>query len=70
MSHQQVIDELYARIARLESRRRVFNQEQAAAQLNMSVSKFRGEQAAGRIKGRKSGRIWFFTDADLEAYLA
>jgi hypothetical protein len=73
MNQQKIIDELSERIARLEAvspRRRVYNQTQAAAQLNMSVSKFRGEQNAGRIKGRKRGRVWTFTDADLEAYLA
>jgi hypothetical protein len=72
MNQQEVIDELRERIARLESvspRRRVYNQAQAAARLNMSVSKFRGEQNAGRINGRKRGRIWTFTDADLDAYL-
>jgi hypothetical protein len=72
MNQQEVIDELRERIARLESvspRRRVYNQAQAAARLNMSVSKFRGEQNAGRINGRKRGRIWTFTDADLDGYL-
>jgi hypothetical protein len=72
MKQQEVIDELRERIARLESvspRRRVYNQAQAAARLNMSVSKFRGEQNAGHINGRKRGRIWTFTDADLDAYL-
>jgi len=73
MNQQEVIDELRERIARLEAstpRRRVYNQAQAAARLNMSVSKFRGEQNAGRINGKRRGRIWTFTDADLEAYLA
>ena len=74
MSEQEIIDDLSARIARLEAnsprRRVVYNQSQAAARLNMSVSKFRGEQNAGRIKGKRRGRIWAFTDADLEAYLA
>jgi hypothetical protein len=71
--NQQVIDELRERIARLEvatPQRRVYNQVQAAARLNMSVSKLRAERDAGRINGRLRGRIWFFTDADLEAYLA
>jgi hypothetical protein len=73
MNQQEVIDELRERIARLEAgslRRRVYNQAQAAARLNMSVSKFRGEQNAGRMNGRKRGRLWVFTDADLDAYLA
>jgi len=73
MNQQQAIDELTRRIAELEAasrpRRQVYNQAEAAARLNMSVSKFRGEQNAGRIKGRRRGRIWFFTDADLEEYL-
>jgi hypothetical protein len=71
---QQVIDELRERIARLEAaspRHQVcYNQTQAAARLNMSVSKFRSEQYAGRITGRKRGRIWTFTGADLDAYIA
>jgi hypothetical protein len=71
---QRDIEELRKRIARLEAgnsqRRIVYNQVQAAARLNMSVSKFRGEQNAGRINGKRRGRIWTFTDADLEAYLA
>ena len=70
---QQDIDDLRKRIARLEassSRQRVvYNQAQAAARLNMSVSKFRGEQNAGRINGKRHGRIWSFTDDDLQAYL-
>ena len=73
MNQQEVIDELRERIARLEAaspRQRIYNQAQAAARLNMSVSKFRGEQNAGRIHGKKRGRIWTFSDADLEAYLA
>jgi hypothetical protein len=72
MNQQEVIDELRERIARLEAarpRRRVYNQAQAAAHLNMSVSKFRSEQNAGRINGRKRGRVWTFTDIDLDAYL-
>jgi hypothetical protein len=73
MDQQQVIDELRERIARLEAatpRRIIYNQVQAAARLNMSVSKFRAEQNTGRISGKRRGRIWTFTDADLEAYLA
>ena len=74
MDQQELIDDLRDRIARLEAasprRRVVYNQSQAAARLNMSVSKFRGEQNAGRINGKRRGRIWTFTDVDLEAYLA
>jgi hypothetical protein len=69
---QQDIDELRKRIARLEAtntQQRVYNQAQAAQRLNMSVSKFRAEQNAGRISGKRRGRVWFFTDDDLEAYL-
>jgi hypothetical protein len=71
--NQQVIDELRERIARLEAaspRQRVYNLTQAAARLNMSVSKFRAELSAGRICGKRSGRIWMFTDPDLETYIA
>jgi hypothetical protein len=69
---EQVINELRERIAQLEAnspRRRVYNQVEAAPALNMSVSKFRSEQNAGRINGRRRGRIWLFTDDDLRAYL-
>jgi len=45
------------------------NQAQAAQRLNLSVSKFRAEQNAGRINGKRHGRIWTFTDDDLDAYL-
>jgi excisionase family DNA binding protein len=71
--NQQVIDELRERIARLEAtspRQRVYNLTQAAARLNMSISKFRAELSAGRIRGKRSGRIWMFADADLDAYIA
>jgi hypothetical protein len=72
--NQQVIDELYERIARLEAARtrgrRVYNQQEAARELGMSVNKFRSEQNAGRISGKRSGKKWMFTDTDLEAYLA
>jgi hypothetical protein len=73
MNQQEVIDELRERIARLEAasprQQVVYNQAQAAARLNMSVSKFRAEQYAGRISGKKRGRIWTFTGADLDAYI-
>jgi hypothetical protein len=70
MNQQEELDELRARIARLERRPRRFNQQEAARELNMSVSKLRAERKAGRISGRRHGRIWTFSDADIEAYLA
>ena len=56
MSNQQeVIEELRERITRLEAvkqrRRRSYNQQEAALELNMSVNKLRDERKAGRIKG-------------------
>jgi hypothetical protein len=69
---QELIDELRERIARLEASRRrprAFNQQEAARELGMSVSKLRGLQKAGRIGGRLCGRVWTFTDADLETFL-
>jgi hypothetical protein len=73
--NQEVIEELRERIARLEAaarptRPRVYNQQTAARELGMSVSKLQGELKAGRLNGRRSGRIWMFTDADIEAYIA
>jgi hypothetical protein len=73
MNQQTIIDELRERIARLEGarpRRRVYNQQEAARELNMSVSKLRAERNVGRINGHRHGRIWTFTDTDIEAYLA
>jgi excisionase family DNA binding protein len=73
MNQHEVIDDLRERIARLEAvnpRRRVYNQAEAAARLNMSVSKFRSLQYAGHIHGKRTGRVWLFTDADLDAYIA
>jgi hypothetical protein len=73
MDLQQIVDELRERVAKLETvqpRRRVYNQAQGAVRLNMSISKFRGLQYAGRIKGKKCGRIWEFTDENLEEYVA
>lgn len=70
MDQQQIIDELRERIARLEAarpaRRRVYNQQEAARELNMSVNKLRAEQKAGRIKGILNGRVWTFTDEELQ----
>ena len=61
--------ELRKRIARLEaaSTQRRYNQTQAARRLNMSVSKFRSLRAAGRVTGKLIGRIWSFTNDDLDA---
>jgi hypothetical protein len=73
MNQQEVIDELRERIARLEaarSRRRVYNQQEAARELGMSVAKLRTEQKANRIKGTLNGRIWVFTDEEIQKYIA
>jgi hypothetical protein len=70
--NQQTIDELYERIARLEAarpRRRAYNQQDAARELGISVAKLRSEQRAGRIRGTKNGRTWFFTDGELQRYV-
>jgi hypothetical protein len=34
------------------------------------VSKLREEQRANRIKGVLNGRIWTFTDKEIERYIA
>jgi hypothetical protein len=74
MDQQQVIDELRERIARLEaarpSRRRAFNQQEAAREVGLSVNKFRAEQKAGHVKGKLIGRTWIFTDEELQRYVA
>jgi excisionase family DNA binding protein len=74
MNQHEAIAELRERVARLEADRparpRVYNQSGAAERLNMSVSKLQGELKAGRLTGRRSGRIWMFQDADLDAYIA
>ena len=36
----------------------------------MSVNKLREEQRLGRIKGTRNGRIWTFTDEELQRYIA
>jgi hypothetical protein len=69
----EVINELREAVAQLKAalpQRRIHNQQQTAHRLNMSVSKLRQEQKAGRIKGVMSGRIWTFTDAAIQEYLA
>jgi predicted DNA-binding protein (UPF0251 family) len=73
MNQQQVIDELRERIARLEAvrpRRRVYNQQEAAREVGMSVNKFRREMNTGRVKGALNGRVWTFTDEELQRYVA
>ena len=75
MDLQEIVEELRARVAQLEAarpRKRTYNQQEAAGELNMSVNKFREEQRAGRIKGTRpaNGRIWTFTDEELELYIA
>jgi hypothetical protein len=69
MSNQQeVIEQLRERITRLEAvkqRRRSYNQQEAALELNMSVNKLRDERKAGCIKGTLNGRIWIYTDQRL-----
>jgi excisionase family DNA binding protein len=73
MDHQATVNALAERVAKLEAKKaekRVFNQQEAARELGMSVNRLRREIHAGRISGRKRGRIWTFTNADLEAYLA
>jgi predicted DNA-binding protein (UPF0251 family) len=73
MTQQQVIDDLRERIARLEAvrpRRRVYNQQEAAREVGMSVNKFRREMNAGRVKGILNGRVWSFTDEELQRYVA
>jgi len=69
MDLQATLTALVERVAKLESakaRRRVYNQQEAARELGMSVNKFRQEQKAGRVRGTLNGRIWTFTDAELQ----
>jgi hypothetical protein len=35
----------------------------------MSVNKFRAEIKAGRVKGTLNGRIWTFTDDELQRFV-
>jgi hypothetical protein len=73
MNQQAIIDELRERIARLEGarpRRRVYNQQEAAREVGVSVNKLRAEQRAGRIKGTLNGRTWMFADDELDRYIA
>jgi predicted DNA-binding protein (UPF0251 family) len=73
MNQQAIIDELRERVARLEAarpRQRVYNQQEAAREVGMSVNKFRREMNAGRVKGVLNGRVWTFTDEALQRYVA
>jgi len=75
MNQQEVIDELRERIARLEAastRRRIYNQVQAAERLNMSVNKLRAlhKQGFGPRRLSVNGRIWSYSDESLEEYIA
>jgi hypothetical protein len=72
MDLQSAITALAERLAKLEAvspRRRVFNQQEAAREVGMSVSKLRAEMRAGRIKGTLNGRTWQFTDAEIQRYV-
>jgi len=75
MNQQEVIDELRERIARLEAastRRRIYNQLQAAERLNMSVNKLRAlhKQGLGPRRLSVNGRIWSYSDEALEEFIA
>jgi hypothetical protein len=75
MDQQTIITELAERVARLETnrgRRRVYNLQQAAARLNMSVSKLRAlhNRGIGPKRLSMNGRIWAYSDDALEAYIA
>jgi hypothetical protein len=70
MDLQATITALAERVAKLEEnakpRRRNYNQQQAAARLNMSVNKFRALKHGP--KGTLDGRIWRYTDEALTEY--
>jgi hypothetical protein len=75
MDQQEVIDKLRERIARLEAastRRRIYNQVQAAERLNMSVNKLRAlhKQGLGPRRLSVNGRIWSYSDEALEEFIA
>jgi len=75
MNQQEVIDKLRERIARLEAastRRRIYNQVQAAERLNMSVNKLRAlhKQGLGPRRLSVNGRIWSYSDEALEEFIA
>jgi hypothetical protein len=73
---QHIIDDLRERLARLEAkhtRKRIYNQSETAARLNMSVNKLRDLHARGlgpqRLR-QNGGRVWQYTDEAIEAYIA
>ena len=73
MDLQELVEKLQKRVAQLEAtqpRRRRYNQQQAAVELGMSVSKLRQERTAGRISGTRNGRIWFFAEEEIQRYIA
>jgi hypothetical protein len=73
MDLQATLNALVERVAKLEAakpRRRVYNQQEAAREVGMSVNKFRAEIRAGRVKGILNGRIWTFTDDELQRFVA
>jgi len=75
MNQQEVIDKLRERIARIEAastRRRIYNQVQAAERLNMSVNKLRAlhKQGLGPRRLSVNGRIWSYSDEALEEFIA
>jgi hypothetical protein len=70
---QATISELRERIAQLEARKlrqRAYNQQEAAREVGLSVSKFREERKAGNVRGKLIGRNWVFTDEELQRYIA
>jgi excisionase family DNA binding protein len=72
MDLQEIVSALVERVARLEAarpKRRVFNQQEAAQELGLSVNTFRAEMQAGRIRGKLVGRRWLFTDEELQKYV-
>jgi hypothetical protein len=71
MDLQATVTALAERLAKLEAarRRRVYNQQEAAREVGLSVNKFRAEQKAGRIKGTPNGRTWMFADEELQRYV-
>jgi hypothetical protein len=73
MDLQETLNALVERVAKLEAdrpRKRVYNQQEAARELNMSVNKLREEMKAGRIRGVLNGRIWNLPDEEIRRYLA
>jgi len=70
MDLQDTVNALAARVAKLEAarpRKRVYNQQEAAAELGMSVNKFRTFQRAGLINGILNGKTWMFADEEFNA---